>query len=494
MASSSLRPLLARLSHWFAVNGGDAGGDAELALREAMRQLRANLRRRGGGSAPARLTSERFARRKSREVMNAIKRRPRVQLDKPLLVARYRASALLDALLPGRQSRWTRILSRRRTEAADVIDLENFSFIHNPAGTLAALKRIAETEGRSLNAHLNFNDDYCVDIGPYVVLGEIWPAMAPIYLGGRMVPAVQKVIKAVGLQRQLGMSLKGAQTLKDIWAYPLQRRRPAGSSSSPNLQLEPQRRERVADGLCDAIDEWLGQLPIEQELTDEGRGWIGMIVGELLDNAERHSRIGEDGDWSIAAFMARRVEDGQEVFRCHLAFLSVGVTMAESLASAAPHIAADLSTYCARHAGGPTSEATLRTLFALQDGITRDPQAAANGRGGTGLQEVLDLVSELGQTDKAGREPRITIISGTSCIRLQAPYIKGERKGGETSPRVLWCNPENTPDSPPDAAHAFDLTERFAGTIISVAFTLDPDYLNATLESGETDDDGDQPG
>jgi two-component sensor histidine kinase len=464
--------------------------DPEDELRLAMREMRAALRRgpgKGGKTTAEKLNRARFAQSHTQKVFKKARRSSRVKLSKPVLLARFQHSPILDALLPQRRKQWVGVLNRvRKTDVAEV-RLEDFSFLSDPNRTLESIKLIGQVEGREPVAHLHFQDDYCLDIGPYLVLAEIWPFMAPVFDRGRMMPSLQKVIRAVGIHRQLGMTLKAAVDEKDIYAFPVQRRRPANTSRSENLNLEPQRRERVADGFCDAVDRWLGQPEISQRLSMAGRAWISNIIGELLDNAERHSRpLTKDGDWSLAAFMARRQEpDGENVFRCFLGFLSVGSTIAESLETATDRVKVKLQRYCSMHSGKGTSTETLSTLFALQDGITRDPQADAASRGGYGLQEVLELVDMLGHSEKPGWEPRVTILSGGACIQLRGPYLKGQRMAGPESPRVLWFNPSNASTVAPDRGYVFDLRERFAGTLISVAFTLDPDYYSALAASGE---------
>lgn len=296
---------------------------------------------------------------------------------------------------------------------------------------------------------------------------------------------VQKMIDAVGLRKSLGMAFKGLDNHDDLWAFPIQRRRPTGSSRSKSRFLEPQSHEKVTDRFCDAINDWLGRPEINQMLTIDGRGWIGGIITEMLDNAERHSDPeNKDGEWSVAGFMARRIEDAEPVYRCYLAFMSVGATISESMSTCAPRIERQMRSYCELHVSsdgsGPSAD-TLRTLYALQDTVTRDPEADERNRGGFGFQEVMRFVNELGGTSKPGREPRMTIISGSACIQLRPPYILGTRATDDGSPRVLWCNAENSAMVPPDPAFVFDLTERLAGTVISVAFTLDPDYLNETV-------------
>jgi two-component sensor histidine kinase len=361
------------------------------------------------------------------------------------------------------------------------IELDRFSFIDDPQATLTKLRQVADVECEGLNALLHFRDSHCLDIGPYLILAEVWPCLSPFLDGGQMRAPVQKVMEAVGLRRLMNMRLRAVRDLQDVWAFPIRRRTPQGAIRSSSRLTEPQRDQRVADEFCDAINRWLDVPEIGLELTKEGRAWISTVILELLDNAERHSiPATKDGGWSVAGFMARRREGEEWVYRCYIGILSVGATIDQSLETCSKRITSQVEEYVGQHVGrlGAPSRETLRTLFALQDGITRDPEADEHGRGGVGFQDVMSLINLLGNTDKPARDPRLTIISGRSCIMVRAPYIKGIHMDGPDSPRVLWFNPENSPAQPPSPTHVFDLQECLAGTIISLAFTLDPDYLN----------------
>jgi hypothetical protein len=237
----------------------------------------------------------------------------------------------------------------------------------------------------------------------------------------------------------------------------------------------------VADGFCGAVDGWLG-ITANLELTAEGKSRFASLIGESLDNAERHSELSKDGSWSIVAFMARREEAGVSVFRCYMAFLSEGASIAESLVTAAPVIRDEIDQYCDRHHRDGQSKDTLATLMALQDTITRDAAATAGFRGGIGFQDVLEFVNTIGATETPDRAPRLTIVSGRSCIQLRPPYMSGTRSG-PTEPRVLWCNPENSPAGAPDSTFVFDLEDHFAGTVVGLSFVLDSDHLRKSINA-----------
>jgi hypothetical protein len=455
-------------------------------IREYASQMRARLRKGGRN----RRQTDRFARDKSREALKGLRQQRPRRVDKDILVARYKPSPILDRLIPGRQNLWREIMRRRQKPRPYIISLERFSFLTNAEETLKAIRTIGEVEGRELKAVLNFDDAHCLDAGSFLVLAEIWPKLAPVFVGGRMARSIQKVLTATGVSDHTRMMMAAVNDNKhaggrqaDVWAFPLQRRRPALSSKSGTVHLDPQTRERATDRFCDAINEWLGVPEVDRELTSAGRGWLGQIFGELLCNAERHSQPhSDDGDWSTTAFMVRRTENGTPVLKCFIAFLSVGRSFAETLLEAAPEIRKRLHEYTDLHKNCGRSRETLATVFALQDTITCDPVAREIGSGGTGLQDVLEFVDILAGDGEAAKDARVTILSGRSCIELTKPYIPGVRRANH-APRLQWCNPANTSEEPPDEAVAYDLSEHFAGSLVSVAFTLDPEYLATTVES-----------
>lgn len=478
---------------------------AEFLFRNLLRSKRREMRRGPyGGSlgSKQRRIADQFARQKSRKQLKRFRAaakvgRPR-NLRKELLLARFRPSPILDRLLPDRHARWRPIPKRLVRAVPAAHRLINFSFLTHPTETMEAVKAIGRLECNELNALLHFDDSVCLDAGSYLVLAEVWHSVQHTLAGGRMPQPIQYVLGATGVGEHNRMRLTAVDPddsddpdKTDVWALPLRRRRPARSSTSATVHLDPQTREKTADDFCDEINRWLAVPAIDRELTKSGRGWIAAIIGELLCNAERHSQPGsDDGDWSTTAFMARRVESGVPTFRCYIAFLSVGQSIYEGLVDAAAEIRAAIDRYTEKHRYSGISKETLETVFALQDTVTRDPAARAVRSGGTGLQDVLDVVNLLGGTAAEGKEPRVTLISGKACIQLRPPYIQGVRAGGSQDPRLIWFNPANKAHDPPDQNFVRDLPDHFAGTLVSVAFTLDPAYFATHMESA---DENDQP-
>lgn len=445
-----------------------------------------------GLSNRERADRERAIRKIARKRIRALKRGGiRLSLsDNLLLLQRLRPSKLLDRLYPERLNEgvWLDLRSRRPDIAAAPIKLENFSFLDDPVSTIVGLRKVAEAEARSAIARIDFCDEHCLDVVPFMLLAECWSEMLPVFEGGRMNIPMQKVLAAVGVQHAMGIGLGGVTEFSDVWTFPLYRRRRKGTTSSRTPFLDAQTREIATDHFCAALDEWLSQLDIS--LNSRGVAWIKQILGELLENAERHADGDRgDGPWAVSGFMARREEgnDKEVIFRAHIGIVNLGDTFSESLMRATDSVRRALDEYVLlmRNLGALQSAATLRTLAALQDGITCDPEADNDDRGGYGLQEMLDLVSLLGHTPVSDRLPRITIVSGSSCIRLRHPYLKGTRMDGPDSPRVLWCNNTNSRNQPPDPSFVFDLQPGLPGTAISIGFVLDPSYFRQVARERE---------
>ncbi|MDJ1632654.1 hypothetical protein [Rhizobium rhizogenes] len=438
-----------------------------------------------------RISKRRYAKDRSRKALKSIRtnRRPQFTLDE-LLYGRFIDSRIVSSFKEDRRSDWVPLVRRRPSRRFAAIDLKDFSFIDHPQVTLDKLAKIAEFECHAVEAQLHFDDHYCLDIGPYLVLAEMWPQLAKVFRGGRMGVPVQKVIDALGLRRDLTMQLRDIDQLplserQDVWAFPRRTRRPAGSSRDVNRNLQPQVKEKVADEFCDMLNDWFGEATKELVLKKEAKSRLANIFGELLDNAERHSSdTPGDGTWSTAAFMARRIENGTEVYRCHMAFLSVGRTIAEGLDAAPASIRDQISEYCERHKKTGISRETLSTLVALQDGVTRDADAVDKQRGGVGLQDIMQIVNIIGLTNRDEEKPKMTIVSGHSCIQARQPYLQGSSKQGDDR-RFLWFNSENRPEYPPDERFVFDLVTKFPGTIIGITFVMSKEALLAVLNADD---------
>ena len=437
------------------------------------RMLRA-WRANGQTSASAgvrRAVSERI-----RAIRKEFKFRPRQRIPVDVLAFRAKPSFLVDHLQPARLRNWLMPLKRSQVGAKVDVRLSRMSFLDEPAQTLESIRGLLKAETGAREVRVHFDDERCLDVAPYLLLAMLWRELVPIFTGGRMTPEIQKLVEAVQLRKPLKMArFRHVADDHEMRAFPLHRRRAANTSRSATRYLDPQTSEEVQDAFVASIDDWLAQEEIDQQLTPAGRGQISNIIGEILDNAERHSMPHTmDGDWTIAGFMARRDDPPGVRFECSIAFISVGATISEGLDTSPPSVAAEVSAYVDTHRRRHPEE-LLRTIMSLQDGITRVAKSADANRGGTGLQDVLDLVGELGDDNLSGCGPKVTIVSGSACLKLHGTHSKGARTPGDPfSPRQVWFNAANDSADAPDPAYAFSLPQSFPGTIVTMSFVFEP--------------------
>lgn len=430
-------------------------------------------------TAAARLNAKRFVRKQIRAKTKQFYRYRPLNLPTLLMLARLQKNDFLSGLFPGRDDAWIPILERRPTEASPEIDLKDFSFVRNPRETMEKLGLVLQIEATQLRARLNFDDERCTDIGAFLVLQAIRQNIAPVFEGGRMNLPMQRVIDAVGLRAALNMAPFQIEDNRNIWPFHLQQRR-AGKSRSAGRHIEPQKKEQVAGRFVDTVNKWLA-LVANQKLSQQGRRLVLKMMGEALDNAERHSTPGsDDGDWSVTGYLAKEPTESGSVYRLYVAFLSVGSSIAASIQTCPEATRTKMEAYVRRHAGRRVSAEELRTVFALQDGVTKSHTAFEEGRGGTGFQDIIEFFADLGDTRRDGHDARMAVVSGSTCINLAAPYMKGVRHSGAQSERELWFNPENNPELPPDPEHVFRLPRSMNGTLVTMAISLDPAYLEAT--------------
>lgn len=381
---------------------------------------------------------------------------------------------------------WKPVGERLGRNLTPTINLEGFSFLDNPVRTMEQLTKIIHAETTARDARLNFMDKFCLDIGSYLVLGAANRSMAPVFSHGAIRMAIAKVVEAVQLRELFGMAkMEFVREYSDVWAFPLRSRRPAGTSESETRHLDPQSFEKVGDDLVEAINGWLGESQ-DYRLTRSGRGLVKKIVGEVLCNAERHSSLADDddGDWSIAGFMALREKGTPNAhYRVHLAFLSVGRSISETMSRASVQTKSKMKTYSARHMhrlvpSGYTDE-NLNTVFAIQDGVTSVESAEADGRGGTGFQDILEFFNGLASIETGEENAQLAIVSGKTCVSIKNPYYQGIRQRSDA--RELWFNPENDPTKEPDKGYVVTLPSALNGTLVTMAFNL----MKMNLENAE---------
>lgn len=401
-----------------------------------------------------------------------------------------RPSTILDHIVTDREKKFeTSALKRKRRVGRVAVELKDMSFTHNPRETMSRLGQLADMESGAFEIKLDFHDTLCLDVGPFLLLSTIKRGMPDFFVGGDISLSMSKVMNALELDQELGIWVPIPEDQHtDVFPFPVHRRRQSGSTGSGTRYIDKQSHEKVANNLKTAFDNWLG-VTTQQKLNVKGRRSVYKLVTETLDNAERHGDLLEhqnDGDWIVAGFMARRGTGDQEYYRCHLAFLSTGTTISDTIQTTPEPTKSKLDEYVAKHRSqiGTKAHSTehLSTVFALQDGVTRSEEAVNEKRNGTGFQDILEFYSDLAAHGAEQANASMAIVSGRTCVLCNTPYMHGVRKDGEDSEREMWFNEANTQDLPPDRNNVIELDRCLKGTLISMAFTLDLDYLERTVD------------
>lgn len=479
-----------------------ARADTDVLLSAFLASEKRKLIARNGGSVRARQAAKRKARSLRtnflRRFSNPDKARRKILRQPSTLLFRVRPDLVRDSLCPEFHRAFVPIRSRLNGRNRQQISWRDMSFARDPRGAMQKLASLAMATAKAADLRLNFMDADCDDVTPYIVLAHLYRALPPIIGGGKITHEVADVITSVGLQSGLRIgSIDKGRNAKDysVSAFRMCQRTPPGTFGDKDRFLRPQFKELVADQFVNTLNGWIAKHDLE--LTEAAAGNFVGAIGEALDNAERHGEAldgNREGDWSIAAFSRLTfAEDGAPLLRCSVGIVSVGSTISESLESAADEVKAKIDDYARRHtpllrSTGDRRDA-LRTVVALQDGVTRDPAATRDRRGGVGFMELIEVFSEMGDNARDDLPCVLTIISGKVCLRITSPYGRGEKK--DDGLRQLWFNTDNVPDKAPSNDHVLVLDHAFPGVILSACFTIDPGNLRKKLDGASAHDRGD---
>ncbi|GEM16015.1 hypothetical protein [Gluconobacter oxydans] len=411
-------------------------------------------------------------------------------LSRRVLAIRKKKSILLEAFYPDREVTWQNVTKRSRTEHE--VDLKDFSLIDYPEKTIKNLQDIARGESLWVWFKINFLDTACLDISPYLILGLMHKSMPLLSAGGKITPAVTGMIDAVGLAELLSIGHISRYEKEPIFhAFRVRHRRSTGSSTSHNIAAEPSSRESITDDLIDTVDQWLRGL-VQKELNKDGKYHLSSIVGEILNNAERHSDlVKRDGDWAIAGFLSY-VRDNKNPEKintfCSLSIISLGATICDSISECEDFETKNsMNGYIEKHhRDAGVSKECLATIYALQDGVSRFQQddTGDKSRGGVGMMDMIQFVGALGALGIEDEPPAITVLSGEACINIRLPHFSAILTNArENQPRQIWFNDSNDIAVAPDAAYVKSMPVRFPGTAVAIRFYISPN--SEALSHGE---------
>jgi len=219
------------------------------------------------------------------------------------------------------------------------------------------------------------------------------------------------------------------------------------------------------------------------ELSKEGHRYFSHLICEVLDNCQIHS--GDFCQWFALGHFD--IVEGNTYGQCNLVLFNFGNTIYESLKNGqlSPEIESqlyNLSKQFTNKRKSDWNEEELWTLYALQEGISRLKNTDENQRDrGVGTVKLINAFQEIGRA-KDGNTPTMSIISGNTYILFNNKYFLEDKVIDGTTVKTIAFNETNDINLPPDPENVKRLENYFPGTIITMKFYLDSNFIKPDTE------------
>lgn len=384
-------------------------------------------------------------------------------------------SQLLDAFLPNRHVLYkpTELCSN----SSHYINLNNFSFLENPDGTIQMLSEIVHMNASAINNHINFHDPICLDMAPYMVLNLLENDLeSERILGGTVSPFTQQVLEQTEFAKHFNMTTEGeVDDRLDVWPIKIDFCKQSGAETYKD-NVAP--HAELTNRFTLEIENWLAETGFG--LTPEGLQLIGSMIGEVLNNAILHSGDIIGGEAWISGFMVKlQNKQGEPEYVCHISILNLGNSIYESMQSCSLEIKNRIESLVKAHRSKFRvrkywNEEALWTLYALQDGVT-SMSSPEDPRGGRGLMDMISFFSEIGCSENS----KLAIVSGNVAININNPRPEADERGM----RRLALNDENDLSKAPKKDYMCTLRKPFPGTILTWRFFLNPKHLEKLVNA-----------
>lgn len=374
-----------------------------------------------------------------------------------------------------------------RPTRADTVSIDfpgTFSFIENPDQTVAVLDQLARAlrngaSGIIVNQSECKIIDYGAECAFSAIIHESNATKRTNFEGSFPSDLEQRaIVFAAGIPRSIGVDLP---ELQGFYCFPLQKgtkakERPARSSQ----------RERVTTEATSYFNSCLKTYGYA--LTETGLDHLASLLGEVIGNAEEHSGRRK---WWIGGYMRRSEEARGD---CHITIFSFGKTLCESLQTLPLEspLRLRIEELTRKHskAGffkrGSWAEDDLWTLYALQERVSKHNIGIDFGDRGIGTVKMIKFFQALGQHIDPQKPPMMSIVSGRTHILFDNKYSFGKKLGPTGEEQVILAfNADNDIEKKPDPKAITHLENYFPGTMISLRFYLDDEYLKALKETAD---------
>ena len=353
---------------------------------------------------------------------------------------------------------------------------EVFSFTDNPEETIEVLQKLTKVGLNTRVKKIFIDHSSCrkLDIGASTVMDALILSIKdkcrnkPFELRGH-----------IGNRKEINEILMVSGILKHLHISEI---------SIPGIECLNLLHNETSAEMAQKIIEYLIRCLNSQGFGIKRKGVrdLGEMLSEILDNCKQHSVLHE---WFALGHYSKEEERRGKV---RLVIFNFGKTIYESFSekesdpSMYGYLKEEANKIRTQYPNSPSIE-SLITLYALQDGVSRFKNRGKESDRGSGTIKLISIFQAIGR-DKEKKLPSMSITSGRSQIIFDNKYqikpsiINGVKK------QIIAFNSENDMRLPPDSNNVKDLSAFFPGTVISMEFYIDKDYLEEAMKGENTND------
>ena len=218
------------------------------------------------------------------------------------------------------------------------------------------------------------------------------------------------------------------------------------------------------------------------QLTVQGKSKFAHMIGEVLDNVNQHA--GELATWYASGHF--NIDKNRKDGKCRLVLFDFGDSIYEGLNRE------DTTEYTKKLLRDKTkehynifnkkwNEEPLWMLYVLQYNVSRKRVDVEDDRG-KGTIKLIDNFMHIGK-NMEGNNPIMAILSGNGYILFDSTYTLKEKMVNDKQIPIIAFNEENDLSKKPDSKYVKRIDENFPGTIISMEFYLDKEYIEKQMEA-----------
>ena len=244
--------------------------------------------------------------------------------------------------------------------------------------------------------------------------------------------------------------------------------------------LKNEEQSKMTDKIIQYYDRCLNTQ--NYQLTVQGKSKFAHMIGEVLDNVNQHA--GDLATWYASGHF--NIDKDRKDGKCRLVLFDFGDSIYEGLNRE------DTTEYTKKLLKDKTkehynifnkkwNEEPLWMLYVLQYNVSRKRVDIDDDRG-KGTIKLINNFMHIGK-NMDGNNPIMAILSGNGYILFDSTYnLKEKIVNGKKIP-IIAFNEENDLSKKPDSKYVKRIDEKFPGTMISMEFYLDKEYIEKQMEA-----------